>query len=356
MPVQSSAKSSNSQNVYIGLDVHLKQWNVCIHQGGIRRKTFQQPASARVLVSYLHKYYPGMTYYSAYEAGVCGCSIHYSLQEHGVHNIIFNAADISQTHKERVRKTDAVDAAKIARALAHGELRPVHIPPPWRLADRNLIRLRSARVSDMKRIKSRLRHYLHTNGITIPVEFPPGQWSKRFLTWLRETAQSDTTATGTALSMMVDGIDTAMAGLKETNVRLTELMAADRYRADYALLRTIPGIGALTATTILLECGDLSDFSSADAFCAYVGLVPDIHRSDSHEVDCGITHRRHRDLRYMFTECAWRAVRTDDYFSGLYSGYCRRMPPAKAIIKIAHKLAKIVKFALRNKKAYVKPI
>lgn len=70
-----------------------------------------------------------MEYYSAYEAGVCGTSVHYDLLATGISNIIFNAADISQTHKEKVRKTDAVDASKIARALANGELSCIHIPP-----------------------------------------------------------------------------------------------------------------------------------------------------------------------------------------------------------------------------------
>lgn len=356
MPRQRSEIFSNPQNVYIGLDVHLKQWTVSIIQGGIQRKPFQQAPSATVLLSHLKKYYAGMNYCSAYEAGVCGCSIHYALEELGIHNIIFNAADISQTHKERVRKTDAVDAGKIARALAGGELSCVHIPPQWRLNDRNLIRLRSTQVSDLKRNKSRLRHYLHVNGITIPEEFASANWTKRFLEWLKKTARADKTFMGTTLAMMVENIATDMAERAKTDRLLVELMASDRYRSDYTLLRSIPGIGALTATTILLECGDLADFSSAEAFCAFVGLVPDSDQSDRHDVVCGITRRRHKALRYMLTECAWRAIRTDDHFSGLYAGYRRRMPAAKAIVKIAHKLAKIINFALKNKKTYVKPI
>lgn len=354
MPIQRSSNFSNSQNVYIGLDVHLKQWNVCIYQGGIRRKTFQQSPGATVLISYLRKAYPGMNYFSAYEAGICGCSVHYDLEAAGIHNIIFNAADISQTHKERVRKTDAVDAAKIARALANHELHCVHIPPQWRLADRNLLRLRSTLVSDMKRRKARLRHFLHVNGIAIPAEYAPGKWPHTFFAWLRETAVKDMTSTGRTLAMMVDSIEGAMEELSNTEKQLRELMATQRYRDDFSLLLTVPGIGRLSATTLLLECGDLSDFHSAESFCAYVGLVPDIDRSDEHEARCGITRRRHKTLRYMLTECSWRAVRVDSRLSTLYAGYTRRMPPTKAIVKVANKLAKIIKFVLRNKKKYVR--
>lgn len=72
MPLQRSAKFSNSQNVYIGLDVHLKQWNVCVCQGGVCRKSFQQSPDVGALLAHLRRLYPGMKYYSAYEAGVCG--------------------------------------------------------------------------------------------------------------------------------------------------------------------------------------------------------------------------------------------------------------------------------------------
>ena len=353
MPRQKSSKNPDSQNVYIGLDVHLRQWNVCIYQGGIARKPFQQSPSASVLLAHLKAHYPEMNYYSAYEAGVCGCSVHYELLAAGIENIIFNAADISQTHKERVRKTDAVDAAKIARSLAYGELRCIHIPPKWRLDDRNLLRLRSTLVSDMKRLKSRLRHYLHVNGITIPPEFQPRRWPLAFIKWLKKTAIDNNNTTGSTLAMMVDKIENAVTELKNIDKLLLAMMKEKRYKSDYQLLRSIPGVGAQPATTILLECGDLADFGTADAFCAFVGLIPDIYRSDEHDGKCGITRRHHRVLRYMFTECAWRSIRKDPYLSGLYAGYCRRMPTTKAIVKIANKLARITKFVLKNKKAYV---
>ena len=356
MPIQRSSKNSDSQNVFIGLDVHLRQWNVCIIQGGIRRKTFQQPPKAECLKSYLDRNYSGMKYFSAYEAGVCGTSVHYALEEIGISNIIFNAADISQTHKERVRKTDSIDAAKIARALANGELSCVHIPPQWRVSDRNLLRLRSTQISDIKRLKARIRHFLHTNGILIPAEFHAGQWPKAFFGWLAAISDDLNNPTGEALKMMVGSLTALMNEHRRLNRRLLELMHTENYASDFNLLRTVPGIGPVTALTILLECGDLSDFRSADSFCAFVGLVPDIDRSDTHDGHCGLTRRRHRVLRYMLTECAWRAVRKDQGLSRLFCSYCSRMPSVKAIVKIANKLTKIIKFVLKNKTAYAQRI
>lgn len=352
MPTQSSSKFIESQKVFIGLDVHLRQWNVCIIQGGIKRKAFQQSPDAKTLKAYMERNFPNMQYFSAYEAGVCGASVHYALEDVGIHNIIFNAADISQTHKEKVRKTDAVDASKIARALANGELHCIHIPPRWRVDDRNLLRVRNAQISDIKRQKARTRHFLHTNGFRIPDEFCK-HWSKAFFAWLYELVDSLDNSTGEALMVMVDNLSGQLVEHRKLNRRLLELMNTERYATDYKLLRTVPGVGIITAVTILLECGDLSDFKSAEAFCAFVGLVPDIDRSDTHDGHCGITRRRHRVLRYMLTECAWRALKDDEHLSRLYAAYSQRMPRQKSIVKIANKLAKMIKFVLKNKTAYV---
>ncbi len=318
------------------------------------RKPFQQPPSASVLYKHLCTHYAGMRYFSAYEAGFCGCTAHYELKELGIDNIIFNAADVSQTHKEKTRKTDSVDAAKIARSLSHGDLRCIHIPPRWRLEDRNLLRLRDSQLSDVKRSKMRLRHFMHTNGIRIPPEYSTG-WTQAFYEWILSTASGLNNTTGEALELMCKGLMRAVNEHKSINRRLAQLMGADRYRNDYALLRTVPGVGCLTAITLLLECGDLTDFKSVEAFCSFVGLVPDAHQSGAHSADCGITRRRHKVLRYMLTECAWRAVSKDAHLSDLYVAYSRRMPRQKAIVKIANKLAKIIKFVLKNKKAYAPP-
>ena len=354
MRQQISTNYSDYQNVYIGLDVHLTQWNVCIIQGGIMRKAFQQSPSATCLLQHLQRHYPGMSYYSAYEAGFCGSTVHYELKALGIENIIFNAADVSQTHKERTRKTDAVDAAKIARSLANGELRCIHIPPRWRQEDRNLIRLRSAQISDIKRMKARLRHLMHSNGIRIPQQYSR-RWPSAFFEWINAAAAELDNTAGEALALMCKSLSNLMAEHRALNRRLIGLMKTDRYRQDYELLRTIPGIGAVTAITLLLECGDLSDFRSAESFCSFIGLVPDVYQSGTHNPDCGMTRRRHKVLRYMLTECAWRAICKDRHMSDLYVRYTRRMPRPKAIVKIANKLAKIIKFVLKNKKAYEAP-
>lgn len=52
-------------------------------------------------------------------------------------------------------------------------------------------------------------------------------------------------------------------------------------KSQQKLLTTIPGIGDLTAFTLLAEIGDISAFDNAPQLAAYAGLTPQGHRSGS---------------------------------------------------------------------------
>ena len=352
--MQSNTKSVKQQNVFIGIDVHLRQWHVAITQGGITRKPFMQSPSVEALLNHLKKNYPASNYYSAYEAGFCGFSIHHSLIAAGIKNIVVNAADIPHSDKERVRKTDSVDAAKISRELSKGTLKSVFIPSIEQQDDRAFLRCRQMIVNDIKRIKTRIRHALHSNGIVIPKEFPQGSWSAAFVCWIENLCiQELSDGVCAFISNMLETLSHQQTSLKNVETRIKNLMQSEKYQKNYVLLRSVPGMGDVTIHTILLECGDLSAFTSADKFCSFIGLVPDMKQSDSHYPNCSITQRRHKTMRYMFTECAWRAIHTDESLSRLYTHYCRTMPKTKAIIRVANKLAKIAKFVLKNQTQYV---
>lgn len=352
MPRQSSQKKSNFQNVYIGLDVHLKQWTVCIIHGGIQRKSFQQTPTVDALMSHLKKYYPDCTFYSAYEAGVCGYKLHYDLLRAGVNNIIINAADIGKTSKDRVRKTDSLDAAKIARELANGNLGCIYIPLEDQIEERLLLRTRQEHIKDSRRWKCRIRHFLHTNGIEIPEQYRNGKWPKAFFEWLLMLADSIATHPGNSLRYMVHTLVHITSTIKTVEKEIETLMRDEKYAANFELLQSCPGVGRITAFSLLLECGDLSSFSSADKFCAFLGLIPDMDKSDEHQGKCDMTHRRHKMLRALITECVNKAIQDYPEVSKSYAKYCHRMHPNKAKVKIAHKLAKCIKFVLKNKKAY----
>ncbi len=96
------------QNIYVGIDAHLKSWKVTILFENSDFKTFSQDPCAETLGNYLRRNFPQADYYSAYEAGFCGFSVHRELEKQGIKNIVVNPADIPTTDKERKQKEDVI--------------------------------------------------------------------------------------------------------------------------------------------------------------------------------------------------------------------------------------------------------
>lgn len=116
---------------------------------------------------------------------------------------------------------------------------------------------------------------------------------------------------------------------------------------------TIPGIGLITAMSILTELENIERFNSLDRLCSFIGLVPSTNSSGDTERTGDITSRGNRVLRAALVESAWVAARTDPALATSYNQYCKRMNPNKAIIRIAKKLLSRIRYVLKNKQPYV---
>ncbi|KAA6315390.1 hypothetical protein EZS27_034143, partial [termite gut metagenome] len=122
MPEQRKELTYEGQNIYVGIDVHLKSWTVSIQTETLHHKTFTQPADVSVLVNYLREHFPCGTYHSVYEAGFSGFWAHYKFKEMGINNIVINPADVPTSQKEQLQKDDPTDSRKLARSLRAGSL------------------------------------------------------------------------------------------------------------------------------------------------------------------------------------------------------------------------------------------
>ena len=339
------------ENIYIGFDVHKKDWKVTIMSERIVHKTFAQPPKPQVLASYLKKNFPGARYHSAYEAGFCGYWIHYQLQQLGINSIIVNAADIPTTQKEKVQKEDRRDSRKIARSLANGELRGIHIPRISSLEDRALMRARADFVSDVSRYKNRIKSFLMFHGIELPVEFEKNNWSSKFLLWLRQVKLTQLSGNQSLESLIGMYVSLREQVLKSTQ-QIRSLSRTDAYASNVNLLTSIPGMGLINSMTILTEVEDIKRFRNNDHFCSFIGLTPGTHSSGDKDVNTGITVRGHGTLRETFVEAAWIAVAKDPALMLAFHKYSKRMEKNKAIIRIAKKLACRVQYVLRNGMPY----
>lgn len=346
--------SFEGQNIYVGIDVHLKSWTVTILLADTFIKTFVQKASAKDLATHLRKHYPGGSYYSAYESGFCGFSPHRDLELEGIKNIIVNAADIPTTDKERKQKEDRRDSYKIAKCLRSGDLTGIHIPSVTMVEFRSLVRFRKTTVKDISRNKARIKSYLYLNGITIPEELNGASkyWSKRFTDWL-STIELSTAEGKMVLEKTLGTVEYLRKNLLELNRKLRQMSKEGKQSRALQLLLSIPGIGLISAATLLSELDTIVRFRNLDNLCSYVGLVPSTRSSGENETTGGITPRSNRYLRSVLVECSWIAVRLDPALSLRFSELCQRMKKNNAIIRIAKKLLNRIRYVMKNETEYV---
>lgn len=170
MKTKINKTSFKGQNIYVGIDVHLKSWKITIMLEHFVYKTFSMNPSSIELKEYLSKNFPDGNYYSAYEAGFCGYSVHRELVKLGIKNIIVNPADIPTTDKERKQKEDKRDSRKIAKSLRNGDLQGIFVPDINTMELRSLVRHRKTIVKEICRNKNRIKSILHYYGIKIPNE------------------------------------------------------------------------------------------------------------------------------------------------------------------------------------------
>ncbi len=344
----------SGQNIYVGFDAHKKSWRVTVMAEDVIYKTFSQPPQPEVLYNYLARNFPGAFYHTAYEAGFCGYWIHDKLVSFGIKSIVVNPADIPTTDKERVQKEDSRDSRKIARSLSNGTLMPIYVPSIKTQRDRSLLRVRAMLVKDLARYKNRIKSFLYFYGISIDESFPnpESHWSNRFMLWL-ENIEIDGGSGKKALQILISECKNLRTSILEVTKLIRQLSQTTVYRENVILLKSVPGIGLLTAMIILTELESIDRFNNLDKMCGYIGLIPSTKSSGEKEKTGDITPRGHSVLRTAIIESSWTAIRNDPLLMKSYLSYCRRMESNKAIIKIARKLLSRVRYVLSNKKPYV---
>jgi transposase len=354
MQTQSNKLNFEGQNIYIGIDVHNKNWKVSIMTTELEHKTFSQNPSAKDLAVYLSRNFSGATYYSAYEAGFCGFHIHNELLHYQIHNIVVNAADIPTSHKEKDSKTDARDCRKIARSLRGGELTGIYVPSRKTMEDRTLMRTRRALVKDLTRAKVRTKSLLKFYGIAHPESFssPTTHWSRRYITWLKSISMEHESGK-TSFEILISEVETFRKALLEVTRKIRQLSQSDAYRENFELLSSIPGVALITGMTFLTETEDINRFRDTNHFAAYIGLVPSCHSSGEKEHTGKMTSRTHKFMLAMLIESAWTAARLDTALHLSYSKLRLRMEDNKAIIRIARKILNRIYYMLKTKTKYV---
>ena len=338
------------KNIFVGMDVHDKSWTITLFYEDQFLRTFTQPPKVDALMTLLHRDYHGASFTCGYEAGLFGFWIQREIEVQNATCKVFHPADIPHTGKRKITKRDAVDSRDIAQALALGLTSPIYVPSKEIEQDRSILRYRGRLQADIRRCKNQIRALLFQFGIEMP-ELYSKSWSKNFVHWLKETELVEGSSKK-ALNHMINQLESLRALLLTANRDIRDLQRSEKYIQQMNLLQSIPGIGPLSALTLIAELVDVRRFSTFRKMNSFVGLYPMEHSSGEQEYKGSITLRKNKFLRCLLVESAWIAVKHDPALTQVFQNLKQRMTAKRAIIKIARKLLSRIRFVLMNETTY----
>lgn len=340
------------KEIFVGIDVHLKSWDIQVMtQNVVHKQVHKAKPNPCDLAKFLKTYYPNATYKCVYEAGFCGFWIQEELNRLGIDTIVAHAADIPTTDKEKRFKDDKIDSKKLARALRSGELKGIFIPPKQQQKDRSIVRQRYSYASKERSIKNRILSHLYFYGIRNAELDELKYWSNNRIIALESYAE-------------INGDDFLILELKRLRMErsfvlegqrnIRRLSKTERYKEDFEILRSLPGVGLLTAMVFLTEIGNVARFINEDKLISYIGFTPSCRISGNKEYIGGISKRGNTKVMTALVLAAWMAIRTPNKLS-VYYEHCRvdlNKNSNKAIILVAKKMVKYIYVMLRNKTKY----
>lgn len=292
-----------------------------------------------------------------------------------VHNVLENylvVVLVNARHIKNVpgRKTDIADSRWLAGLLKHGLLRGSFIPSKDIRQWRELTRQRRKITESLSDYKKRVHKLFETANIKIGsvVSDLFGKTGRLLIERLcedsadgiseqvvTEIAYGRLRAKGAELYRSIQGyfeehhrfqlcslmriITILESEIGIISDRLHLIM--EKHGELLGRISAIPGVGARSAQIIISEVGySLDSFADAASFASWAGLCPGNNESAGKRRSGKTTVQKH-PFKTIMVEVAWAAVRTKgSYFKDKYYRLKSRRGAKKAIVAIAHRLAK----------------
>lgn len=244
-------------------------------------------------------------------------------------------------------KSDRIDVAKLGKLLRLGELRPVYQGAATGEAFKQLAHGYQALVSDVTRVKNRLKAIYRGRGLGCKGESVYGQ--KQRPQWLGLLETKELQRRANYLYEELDCVESLRAEAAKVMCR------AARRQPAYKWIFSTPGMGAIRTAQILATVITPHRFRGKRQFWPYCGLAVVTRSSSDYEwvegrsrrkrkplQTRGLNQNHNRTMKAVFKGAAVSALQHRE-FQEYYQQLCAKgMRPEMAQLTVARKLAAIV--------------
>jgi len=323
---------------YLGIDLHLKR-TYAVLMDSTGQVIDEQRIKNLDIKEYLKVKVPKETY-AVLEATRNWAFMYDLLEEH--------VAKVALAHPKELRaiataavKTDRIDA-KVLANLARMNFLPTSYAAPKEIRDLRLyIRHRDQLVRQKTQSKNRIHAVLASYNLVSPMKDLYGVEGRAFLTEVLEEIRPAAQRVIQDNLTLIDHLEVQIQALEE------DLQLSDEFEQNVKLLKTMPGVGRLTAIIILAEIGGFQRFNSPKALCHWTGLTPRVRKSDQVVRHGRITKQGSPYLRAAMTRAATVASRISPKLRIL-----PRCGKTGAKVAVARRLLTVVYFMLKRQQPY----
>ena len=250
----------------------------------------------------------------------------------------------------KTNKNDFIDADAIAEAASRPSMRFVSVKTEASQVISVIQRIRSSYLKNRTACMSRIGSILLEFGMSFPKSHTK---MKGLFQWLAEH--------GAPIPPML------IRELREHHdyyLKLNELISQQDKKLKQLvennelgqLLKTIPGVGTLTASQCLSDISNATDFKNGRHLAAWVGLVPRQFSTGGKTTLLGISKRGNKGLRELFIHGARAVLVRPEKAVAIFGNWLlellSRKPFNVAVVALANKLARIACAVLSTKQAF----
>jgi transposase len=240
-----------------------------------------------------------------------------------------------------VKKTDANDAQLLALFLAKDMLPEVRMKDDMQAQLASLVQTREKLVQLRTTLKNQINNIAAARGVELKKE---SLSSEKGLD--RVLGAPWKPAVKLQLDVIVEQIRSLNAGIKKLEDQIRDLGSK---MDGFENLKSIKGIGDLSASILLSVIGNVGDFADEGKLAAYFGIVPRVSQSADTMHSGRITKRGSKLGRTTLVQCALIAKRYSPYLHKFFEKVKARRSAGKAIIATARKLLGIIYHTLKEK-------
>jgi transposase len=330
---------------YIGLDVHKKTISYCVKDAaGCVHREGKIGSSRRELDAWVRTLPQPRTI--AMEATIFTGWIYDHLLPHAekvkvAHPLMLRAIAAAK------KKNDRIDAGKIADCLRCDFLPECHMASTEIRDRRRTLRYRSLVVKQMVQMKNRVSGLLMETGVSYNKDrlHKVGYFAELMST-NEEVNQSIRPLLKLSREMISRSqkLDYALVSSLERDQLLEERLRR---------LRTVPGVGPITALTWALEIGDFTRFASIKQAISYCGLCGDEKSSADKVMRMPISKQRNKHIQRVLVEAAKLAPRECHELAVIRERELERGNRNRATLAVARKLVCYMLAVERRKQDFV---